>query len=271
MTAEVECEDDAGSRRNALKKAAVGAAPRYRRLLIKLSGEALAGGPGESPGQGAGHGIGKGGLTAAARRIRALHEYGVQTALVIGGGNFLRGAALADSGVHRVTADQMGMLATLLNALAMCDALERLGVEARVLSALCVNPVCESYSRRRALQLLDRGCLVVCAAGTGNPYFTTDTAASLRAVELGAELLIKATKVDGVYAADPQRDPKARRFRRLDYDEALRRRLGFMDAAALLLCREHRLAVRVLDMNQPDALLRVARGEDEGTLIDAGA
>ena len=239
----------------------VAASLRYRRLLIKFSGEVLAS---------TGRGIDAQALAGVAAHVRDLLEQGARVALVIGGGNFLRGAVLSGPGLQRVTADQMGMLGTVLNALAVRDALEYLGVEAHVLSALHLPTLCESYSSRRARTLLARGSVVLCAAGTGNPYFTTDTAAALRAVEIGAELMIKATKVDGVYATDPLRDPEARRFQRLTYDEVLERRLEVMDAAALLLCREHGLAVRVLDMNQPGALLRVARGEEEGTLIDFG-
>jgi len=207
------------------------AEPRYRRVLIKLSGEALMG-------EGS-HGIEGAVLSRVADEVCQLIEAGVQVAIVIGGGNIFRGAGLAERGVDRVTADQMGMLATVINALAIQDALERVGLHARVMSAIKINAVCEDYIRRRAVRHLEKGRVVVLAAGTGNPFFTTDSAASLRAIEINAELMIKATKVDGVYSADPNRDPAAVRYAQLGYDEVLDRKLAVMDATAVVLCRDN--------------------------------
>ncbi|PQJ95364.1 UMP kinase [Chromatium okenii] len=231
----------------------------YRRILLKLSGEAL---------MGAGtDGIDPDVLDRYARDIRDLLALGVQVALVIGGGNLFRGAGLAARGMDRVTGDHMGMLATLMNALAMQDALARLDVAARVLSALPVAQVCESYDRRRALRHLEKGRVVICAAGTGNPFFTTDSAASLRAIEIGADVLIKATKVDGIYSADPLRDPTAIRYSRISYDQVLREALQVMDTTAIVLCRDHQMPLRVMNINEPGALLRLVRGEDIGSLV----
>lgn len=195
---------------------------------------------------------------------------GVQVGLVIGGGNFIRGAQTASEGLERVTGDHMGMLATVLNALAMQDAIEHLGSPVRVMSALKINQVCEDYIRRRAIRHLEKGRVVIFAAGTGNPFFTTDSAASLRAIEIGAELLIKATKVDGVYTADPMKEPTARLYTRLTYDEALDQRLNVMDATALVLCRDHDMPLRVMNVFEPGALMRLVRGEAIGSLIETG-
>lgn len=195
---------------------------------------------------------------------------GVQVGLVIGGGNFIRGAQTASEGLERVTGDHMGMLATVLNALAMQDAIEHLGRPVRVMSALKINQVCEDYIRRRAIRHLEKGRVVIFAAGTGNPFFTTDSAASLRAIEIGAELLIKATKVDGVYTADPMKDPTARLYTQLTYDEALDQRLNVMDATALVLCRDHDMPLRVMNVFEPGALMRLVRGEAIGSLIETG-
>ncbi len=237
------------------------AAPlRYRRLLLKLSGEALSG-PGRT-------GVDPAELARMAGEIRDLAQAGVEVGLVIGGGNIFRGAALAAQGLDRVTGDHMGMLATVINALAMQDALERLGQAARVMSALPIGGVCEPWVRRRALEHFRKGRVVLFAAGTGNPFFSTDSAASLRAIETGCQAFIKATKVDGVYTDDPVRNPAARLLPRLRYDEVIARGLGIMDLTAVLLCRDHRLPVRVLNLGNPGAVLRVARGEDLGTLID---
>lgn len=234
-------------------------APAYRRILLKLSGEAL---------MGAGdHGIDPDVLDRLAGDVRDLMATGVQVALVIGGGNIFRGAGLAARGMNRVTGDQIGMLATVMNALAMQDRLERLGVPTSVLSALPIGQVCEHYSRRRAVQELEQGRAVIFAAGTGNPFFTTDSAASLRAIEIEAELLIKATKVDGVYSADPLIDPNAVFYPRLSYDQALREGLGVMDATAIVLCRDHAMPLRVMNINEPDALARLLRGADIGSLV----
>lgn len=237
-------------------------APAYRRILLKLSGEAL---------MGAGdHGIDPDVLERLAGDVRNLIASGVQVALVIGGGNIFRGAGLAARGMDRVTGDQIGMLATVMNALAMQDTLERMSVPARVLSALRIDQVCEDYSRRRALRHLEHGRAVLCAAGTGNPFFTTDSAASLRAIEIGADLLIKATKVDGVYSADPVKDPGATFYPRLSYDQALREGLGVMDATAIVLCRDHAMPLRVMNINEPNALPRLMAGEDVGSLVVSG-
>ncbi len=233
--------------------------PKYRRILLKMSGEALLGSEG--------YGIGAGMLETVARNLVELTDTAVQVALVIGGGNIFRGTGHAAAGMERVTADQIGMLATLMNALALQDTLESHGVYARVMSAIRVNELCEDYLRRRAIRHLEKGRIVIFAAGTGNPFFTTDSAASLRAVEIGADLLIKATKVDGVYSADPMKDPKAERYARLSFDEVLDQRLAVMDATAIVLCREHGMPLRVIDMNKEGALKRAVMGEDEGTLV----
>ena len=232
---------------------------RYGRILLKMSGEALLGGEG--------YGIGPGMLEAVARDLVELTDIAVQVALVIGGGNIFRGTGLAASGMERVTADQIGMLATIMNALALQDTLESHGAYARVMSAIRINELCEDYLRRRAIRHLEKGRIVIFAAGTGNPFFTTDSAASLRAIEIGADLLVKATKVDGVYSADPMKDPKAERYTRLSYDEVLDRRLAVMDATAIVLCRDHGMPLRVIDMNKEGVLKRTVMGEDEGTLV----
>jgi uridylate kinase len=231
----------------------------YRRILVKLSGEALMGN--------ADYGIDPAFLKRLAAEVAAVREYGVETALVIGGGNLFRGAGLARAGMDRVTADQMGMLATVMNSLALQDALEQIGVFARVLSAIRINEVCEDYIRRRAVRHLEKGRITIFAAGTGNPFFTTDTAASLRAIEIEADLLLKATKVDGIYDSDPVQNPAARRYDRLTYDQVLDGRLNVMDATAIVLCRDHGLPLRVFNLNEPGALVRVARGEEVGTLV----
>ena len=209
--------------------------------------------------------------TVIGRIAREIHEYasqGVEIGLVIGGGNIFRGAGLAQAGMERVTGDHMGMLATVINSLAMQDALEKLGSFCRVMSALTINQVCEQYIRRRAVRHLEKGRVVVFAAGTGNPFFTTDSAASLRAIEIGAQILLKATKVDGVYNADPVTNPDAKRYDRVGYDEAIGRKLGVMDATALVLCRDHGMPLRVFDLHQPGNLGRVLAGENVGTLVE---
>ena len=202
-----------------------------------------------------------------ANEIKELNEAGAEIAIVIGAGNIFRGSGLAAAGIDRVTADHMGMLATVMNSLAMQDALEQLGMYARVMSAIQINEVCEDYIRRRAIRHLEKGRVVIFAAGTGNPFFTTDSAASLRSIEIDANLLIKATKVDGVYSADPVTDKTAERYEKLSYDEVIERKLSVMDATAVVLCRENHMPLRVLDMMKPGALMRAARGEDEGTLV----
>ncbi|MGH7887168.1 MAG: UMP kinase [Candidatus Binatia bacterium] len=235
--------------------------PQYRRVLIKLSGEALLGQ--------AEYGIDPAVLDRIAVEIGDLARAAVQVAIVIGGGNIFRGAGLAAKGMDRVSADQMGMLATVINALAIQDALERHQMHARVMSAIKINEVCEDYIRRRAIRHLEKGRVVVLAAGTGNPFFTTDSAASLRAIEINAELMIKATKVDGVYSADPAKDPAAQRFEALSYDEVLARKLEVMDATAVVLCRDNSMPLRVVNMTQPGAFVRAALGDNVGTLVTA--
>jgi len=235
----------------------------YRRVLLKLSGEAL---------QGEGdYGIDAKVLNRLATDVLACTQLGVQVALVIGGGNLFRGASLAaDAGMDRVTGDHMGMLATVMNALAMQDAIEKIGLKVRVMSAIRINQVCEDYIRRRAVRHLEKGRVVIFAAGTGNPFFTTDSAASLRAIEIGADVLFKATKVDGVYAADPMKHPDAERYTRLSYDEVIARQLMVMDTTAVVLCRDHDMPLRIFDVNAPDALVKAVRGEDIGTLVQRG-
>ncbi|MFV1972346.1 MAG: UMP kinase [Thiohalobacterales bacterium] len=233
---------------------------QYRRILLKLSGEAL---------MGAGsHGIDPDIMARIAGEIHAVAAAGVQTGVVIGGGNILRGAGLASNGMDRVTGDHMGMLATVINALALQDALEKAGSACRVMSALHITQACEVYSRAGAVSHLEEGRVVVFAAGTGNPFFTTDSAASLRAIEVGAELMLKATKVDGVYSADPVTNPEATLFDRLTFDEALERKLGVMDTTAMVLCSENNMPVRVFNIFTAGLLGRVVAGENVGTLVE---
>jgi len=232
---------------------------KYRRVLIKLSGEALMGDNA--------YGISPDVIRRIASEVNELTDSDVEVAIVIGGGNIFRGEGLAAAGIDRVTGDHMGMLATVINSLAMQDALERLGVIARVMSAISINEICEDYIRRKAVRHLEKGRVVIFAAGTGNPFFTTDSAASLRAIEINAELLIKATKVDGVYSADPATDKSARRYNELSYDEVLDQKLGVMDATAIVLCRENNMPLRVLDMTQPGSMMRAVQGLNEGTLV----
>jgi uridylate kinase len=232
---------------------------RKRRILVKLSGEALMG-DGD-------YGIDPGFLRRLASEIRSVRELDIEIALVVGGGNLFRGAGLARAGMDRVTGDHMGMLATVMNSLAMQDALESIDVPTRVMSAVRINQVCEDYIRRRAVRHLEKGRVTIFAAGTGNPFFTTDTAASLRAVEIEADLLLKATKVDGIYDADPVTNPAAKRYTRLTYDQVLDQRLNVMDATSIVLCRDHGLPLRVFNLNDPGALVRAASGGDVGTLV----
>ncbi|SHE65609.1 UMP kinase [Thermomonas hydrothermalis] len=233
----------------------------YRRVLLKLSGEALMG---EED-----YGIDPKVLTRIAREVMEAHDAGAEVALVIGGGNIFRGAGLAAGGMDRVTGDHMGMLATVINALAMQDALEKLGGKCRVMSAIKINDVCEDYIRRRAVRHLEKGRITIFAAGTGNPFFTTDSGAALRAIEINADLLLKATKVDGVYDKDPKQHPDAVKLDELTYEEVIARNLQVMDTAAFALCRDARLPLRVFDMAQPGALLRILHGEKIGTLVRA--
>jgi uridylate kinase len=232
---------------------------KYRRILLKLSGEALMG-DGD-------YGIDPGIINGLAREIIAAQQAGAEVGVVIGGGNIFRGAGLAAGGMDRVTGDHMGMLATVINALAMQDALEKHGVNARVMSAIKINQICEDYIRRRAVRHLEKGRIAIFAAGTGNPFFTTDSAAALRATEINAELLLKATKVDGIYDSDPKKNPAAKRFQRLTYDDVLQRNLQVMDTAAFALCRENDIPLRIYDMSNAGALMRILQGEDIGTLV----
>jgi uridylate kinase len=232
---------------------------RYTRILVKLSGEALMGT--------SDYGIDPSVLKRIAGEIHEISQMGVQVAVVIGGGNIFRGAGLARAGMDRVTGDHMGMLATVMNALAMQDGLESLGLQSRVMSAIRINQVCEDYIRRRAIRHLEKGRVVIFAAGTGNPFFTTDTAASLRAIEINADVLLKATKVNGVYSDDPMRNPAATRYTHLTFDKVLTDKLNVMDATAVVMCRDNRLPLRVFNLNNPGDLTRIVRGEDVGTAV----
>ena len=234
---------------------------QYRRVLLKLSGEALMG---ELD-----YGIEPKVIQRIGAEIATALKLGVEIAIVVGGGNIFRGAGLARSGMDRVTGDHMGMLATVMNALAIQDALESLDVHARVMSALRINAVCEDYIRRRAIRHLEKGRVVIMAAGTGNPFFTTDTAASLRAIEIGADVLLKGTKVDGVYNADPARDPDALRFDAVSYDQVIADKLGVMDATAIVMCRDNHLPLRVFDLTRANALVQAMSGDEVGTLVSA--
>jgi uridylate kinase len=233
---------------------------KYRRILLKLSGEALMGE--------ADYGIDPNVIGRLANEIIEIQKAGVQIGVVIGGGNIFRGAGLAAAGMDRVTGDHMGMLATVMNALAMQDAIEKRGGYARVMSAIQIHDVAEDFIRRRAIRHIEKGRIVLFAAGTGNPFFTTDSAAALRAVEVGADLLLKATKVDGVYTADPAKHSDAKRFERLNYDQVIERKLAVMDTAAIALCRDHGMPLRIYDMTVPGNLMRIMHGEPVGTLVD---
>jgi uridylate kinase len=233
--------------------------PKYKRILLKLSGEALMGDDA--------YGINRQTIETIVAEIAAVARMGVEIGVVIGGGNIFRGVALGAAGMDRATADYMGMLATIMNALALQDAMRHAGIASRVQSALNVEQVVEPYIRGKAIRYLEEGKVVIFAAGTGNPFFTTDTAAALRGSEMGAEIVLKATKVDGVYTSDPNQDPGAQRYSRLSFDEAIARHLKVMDATALTLCRDQRLPVNVFSIFKPNALQRVVAGEDEGTLV----
>jgi uridylate kinase len=234
---------------------------RYRRILLKLSGEALLG---DRP-----SGVDPAFCAFVAGQVAEVHRLGVQVGIVVGGGNIFRGLAAAAKGMDRATGDYIGMRATVMNALALQDAFERAGVQTRVMTAIGMNEVAEPYIRRRAVRHLEKGRVVLLAAGTGNPYFTTDTAAALRAVEIGAEVILKATKVDGVYDADPLTHPNAKRYEHLGYADLLRDQLRVLDATAVSLCMENDLPIIVFDLNKPDNITRVALGEAVGTLISA--
>jgi uridylate kinase len=231
--------------------------PAYKRVLLKLSGEALMGDDA--------FGINRATIEHMVRDLAEVVNSGVQLAIVIGGGNIFRGVAGGAVGMDRATADYMGMLATVMNSLALSDAMKHAGLNPRVMSAIAIEQVVESYVRPKALQYLEEGKSVIFAGGTGNPFFTTDTAAALRAAEIGAEVMLKATKVDGIYTADPASDPTAKRYARISFDEAIAKRLQVMDATAFALCRDQKMPIRVFSIFKPGALMRVVRGEDEGT------
>ena len=235
--------------------------PTYRRVLIKLSGEALAG---ES-----GVGICPDAIHRMARQIVRVRRLGVQVVIVVGGGNIFRGRPGSERGIERATGDYMGMLATVINALALQDALEKMGMPTRVQSAITMHQIAEPFIRRRAVRHLEKGRVVIFGGGTGNPYFSTDTAAALRAKEIGAEVILKATKVDGIYDSDPKKNPKAKRFTRINYQEALSRRLQVMDATAFSLCQDNRMPIIVFDLFKPGNLERVVLGEKVGTRVTA--
>ncbi|MGD8526236.1 MAG: UMP kinase [Thioalkalispiraceae bacterium] len=233
---------------------------KYQRILLKLSGEALMG---EQD-----FGIDPKVVDNIAKDVKQLVGKGVQVAMVIGGGNIFRGVSLSASGMDRTSADHMGMLATVINSLALQDALERQGLNVRVMSALPIHNVCEDYIRRRAVRHLEKDRVVIFAAGTGNPFFTTDTAASLRGIEVNADVVMKGTKVDGVYTADPEKDPTATRYERLTYDEVIEGKLAVMDTTAIVLCRDNKIPIRVFNMNKAGTLLSIIEGGDEGTLVE---
>ena len=236
--------------------------PAYRRIVLKLSGEALAGAQG--------YGIDPDVLERIGQEVRDVTDLGVQLAIVIGGGNIFRGIAASAGGMDRATADYMGMLATVINALALQDALEKAGCQTRVLSAIEMRAVAEPYIRRRAIRHLEKGRVVIFAAGTGNPFFTTDTAGALRAVEIGADAIMKATKVDGIYSADPKQDATAERLARMTYIDVLNRRLQVMDTTAISLCMENALPIIVFDLTRPGNIRRIVLGEPVGSVVSGG-
>ncbi len=234
-------------------------APKYKRILLKLSGEALMG-DGD-------YGIDPETIGRVADEIKALNRIGVEVGVVIGGGNIFRGAGLAEAGMDRVAGDHMGMLATVMNSLALQDALESRDVYVRVMSAIRINEVCEDYLRRRAVRHLEKKRVTIFAAGTGNPFFTTDSAAALRAIEINADIMLKATKVDGVYTADPMKDPTATRYDHITFTDALTQNLGVMDATALVMCRENDLPIKVFNIFNEGDLMKVVKGDNVGTLV----
>ena len=233
--------------------------PAYKHKLLKLSGEALMGDDA--------YGINRATIVRMVREIQAVTKLGVEVAVVIGGGHIFRGVAGGSVGMDRATADYMGMLATVMNALALADTMRQEGMVARVMSAIVIEQVVEPYVRPKALQYLEEGKVVVFAAGTGNPFFTTDTAAALRGAEIGAQIVLKATKVDGVYSADPKKDPNAKLYREISFDEAIAKQLQVLDATAFALCRDQKLPIKVFNISKPGALKRVVQGDDEGTLV----
>ena len=234
-------------------------APKYQRILLKLSGEALMGDDS--------YGINRATIDRIVQEIKEVVDLGVQVAIVIGGGNIFRGVAPAAAGMDRATADYMGMLATVMNAMALQDAMRHAGVVSRVQSALTIQQVAEPYVRGKAIRYLEENKVVIFGAGTGNPFFTTDTAAALRGAEIGAEMVLKATKVDGIYSADPKKDPQAKRYDRISFDEVIAKSLAVMDATAFALCRDQKLPINVFSIFSPGALKRIVLGEEEGTLV----
>jgi len=234
--------------------------PVYQRILLKLSGEALLGDED--------YGIDPVIIHRIAEEIGDVVKAGVGVAIVIGGGNIFRGAGLAESGIDRVTGDHMGMLATVMNALALQDSMESVGIDARVMSAISVHDVCEDYIRRRAIRHLEKGRVVICAAGTGNPFFTTDTAAALRAIEVGADVLMKATKVDGIYSSDPNIDDDAELFERVSYDHVIERKLNVMDANAIVLCRDQKMPIRIFNVFAEGNLMKLVTGKPVGSIVN---
>ncbi|MBS9777941.1 MAG: UMP kinase [Gammaproteobacteria bacterium] len=233
--------------------------PRFKRILLKLSGEALLGDKA--------FGIDSSVLNRLAKEIKVLIDSGIEVSLVVGGGNLFRGAELQDSGMDRVTGDHMGMLATVMNALALQDAIEKIGIKVRVMSSIPIDQVCEEFIRRRAIRHMEKGRVVICAAGTGNPFFTTDSAASLRAIELGTDAMLKATKVDGVYNADPNKDKTATKYAALTYNEVLEGNLGVMDATAVVMCRDNNLPLLVFNMTVEGEIIRALSDETVGTIV----
>jgi uridylate kinase len=234
---------------------------KYQRILLKLSGEALMGSED--------YGIDPQVINRISKEIAQVHALGVQIGIVIGGGNIFRGAGLSKSGIDRVTGDHMGMLATVMNSLALQNALEKQGVKVRVMSAIGIHEVCEDYIRRRAIRHLQKGNITVFAAGIGNPFFTTDSAASLRAIEINADIVLKATKVDGIYSADPVTDPNAYKYDHLTYDEVIEKKLAVMDTSAVVLCRDRKMPIQIFNMNQEGALMDIVKGSNIGTIVTA--
>ncbi len=234
---------------------------KYKRILLKLSGEALMGSED--------YGIDPQVINRISKEIAQVHQLGIQIGIVIGGGNIFRGAGLSKSGIDRVTGDHMGMLATVMNSLALQNALEKQGIKVRVMSAIGIHEVCEDYIRRRAIRHLQKGNITVFAAGIGNPFFTTDSAASLRAIEINADIVLKATKVDGIYSADPVQDPTAFKYDHLTYDEVIEKKLAVMDTSAVVLCRDRKMPIRIFNMNQDGALMQIVKGSNIGTVVTA--
>ncbi|MCX7554806.1 UMP kinase [Marinicella sp. S1101] len=234
---------------------------KYKRILLKLSGEALMGAED--------YGIDPQVINRISKEIAQVHQLGVQIGIVIGGGNIFRGAGLSKSGIDRVTGDHMGMLATVMNSLALQNALEKQDIKVRVMSAIGIHEVCEDYIRRRAIRHLQKGNITVFAAGIGNPFFTTDSAASLRAIEINADIVLKATKVDGIYSADPVKDPNAFKYDHLTYDEVIEKKLAVMDTSAVVLCRDRQMPIQIFNMNKENALMDIVMGSTIGTIVSA--